>query len=273
MKIKYQKLHNRALIKVSGDDALTFLQGLITNDINRLKDEGIVYALMLTPKSRFLYDFFFFMHEGSILVDHEAAYTDEIIKKLNMYKMRSKVVVERFDELKMFFLAPSSKSVIARHSNENAAAIQEKAFNSLGCHGLSRPRNDEYDDPRHPELGFRVYAKDAPDGAVEDSDVYVSQIFKYIIPEPHMDMIREKSFPLEFGIQNFNAISLKKGCYIGQELISRTTYTGEIRKKLVVTPLQEGLVLGDEVVLEDGTSGVFCSSYKDEMKVLVRIDR
>ncbi|MCE3233399.1 MAG: Large exoprotein, partial [Rickettsiaceae bacterium] len=90
----YIPLENRSILSISGSDARTFLQGLITNDINKVTENQAIYALMLTPQGKFLYDFFITLSGDTFLIDCNKARMSEIIKKLSMYKLRSDVKIE-----------------------------------------------------------------------------------------------------------------------------------------------------------------------------------
>ncbi len=188
-------LNDRVLIEISGEDRKKFLQGLITNDINKASERNLIYTAMLNSQGRFLYDFFIFEIADKIMLDCFAPRRDEIIQKLSFYKLRSKVEIKKNDELTV-------------------------------CQNFSK---GDFLDPRHPELGFRTYSNKALDNS-ENSYHYKRIALK--IPEGEHDLTYEKSFILEFGFDYINATDYQKGCYIGQELTARTHYNGEIRKKI-----------------------------------------
>lgn len=240
--MKIQILNNRNIISILGKDKEAFLQGLITNDINKLNSEGIIYALMLNPQGRFLYDFFLISHEDQILIDHESKFTQEIIAKLNLYKLRSDVQV---NDLSGKYKVVSSDKPLCEYS---------------------------YQDPRDERLGFRSYDSNY---VGDESSRYDELMYEYTIPEPHKDMVRERSFPLEYGLDKFNAISFDKGCYMGQENTARTKHRGTVRKKLVkFTSAKEisGIEVGAEIFSGDIKVGNFCSSMGNVGKMLIRID-
>src|SRR5215471_13038082 len=92
-------LKDRAVIAVAGPEARTFLQGLITNDIERLEPGKGIYAALLTPQGKILFDFFLVEGDGAILIDCRADARDALLKRLNLYKLRSKVMIEARDQL------------------------------------------------------------------------------------------------------------------------------------------------------------------------------
>ena len=198
-------LKDRAIIEISGADRKKFLQGLITNDVEKTSATNLIYAVMLNAPGRFLYDFFIFDDGEKLVLDCLAARRDEIFQKLNFYKLRSQVVIKKNDELKVI-------------SNENGQGFL---------------------DPRNPKLGHRLYGNATCDSLTNYELLRIS----LKVPESESDLTYEKSLILEFGFDDLNAIDYNKGCYVGQELTARTHYCGEIRKKIfhVVIPAQAGI--------------------------------
>ena len=252
--IKFQLLKNRALISLEGEDVLKFLQGNITNDIYQIKDAGILYSLMLTPQGRFLYDFFLFSYQNKIYLDHEAKFTQDIITKLNFYKLRADVTIHDISK---------EYEVLAIGDNNN----------------LDHPLL--FKDPRFPKLGFRAYVKkDESDIFIKKNNLaehnfYTDAIYEHLIPEPHQDMIQEKSFPMEYSMDKFNAISFDKGCYLGQELTARTKHRGVVRKKLykfISSTDLSYIETGTPISMNDSKIGIFCSSHGKIVKALLRIE-
>jgi folate-binding protein YgfZ len=194
-------LNNRGVVRVSGVDAASFLQGLISNDINKAEEKRLLYALFLSPQGKFLYDLFILRElDSSFIIDLPLLYVGEFLKKLAMYKLRSEVALEDVsDSYKVFF--------------------------SESKNDISSP------DPRNTELGYRTISKDISDFK-EGLDIYEQNRIRLLIPDAEKDLIYNKSFPLEYGLEKLNAIDFKKGCYIGQELTARTYHRGEVRKQL-----------------------------------------
>jgi folate-binding protein YgfZ len=239
---------NRAIIEIKGEERKKFLQGLVTNDVEKASSSNLIYAIMLSPQGRFLYDFFIFENEESLFLDCYLARRDEIIKKLNFYKLRSKVEIIKNDD---FLVAQILES-----------------------------NNDElkkFPDPRSQNLGFRYYLKNS-----QKNNFIFSEISKYHflrisnkIAESELDLTYDKSFILEFGFDDLNAIDYKKGCYVGQELTARTHYRGEIRKKLfhaIIDNINE-IEKGCEVSDEEKEVGIVLSSifYQEKLHALLLI--
>lgn len=238
--MEIQNLANRSILSISGEDAVSFLQGLVTNDMNKISEGEMIYTLMLTPQGRFAYDFFVSKRGDKIFVDHEASFTSEIKSKFNIYKLRSDVVIEDL----------SGKYHVSQHSADVEGA---------------------YKDPRHPELGYRKYSEKKEEGG----DFYDKKMYDLAIPEPHKDMIQGRSFPLEYGMDSFNAVSFDKGCYMGQENTARTKYRGTVRKKLFGCVSDEdisSIKLGTEIIHNNAKLGIFCSAMGNKGKLLLRTE-
>jgi len=256
---KFQALDNRSIISISGKNKFTFLQGLVTNDIRDIESEklDILYTLMLTPQGRFMYDFFIFCDGDRILIDHESQFTSEIISKLSLYKLRSDVVINGSkDQYKIIFI------------DQKCDSIESGEY----C----------FPDPRDSRLSFRAYIPNdrlesflQRNKLLEENSMYDSRLYELCIPDPHKDMIQTRSFPLEYGMENFHAISFDKGCYMGQENTARTKYRGTVRKKLfkfITDSTIKNIDIGTEIYHGDSKIGMFCSSHGSIGKALLRIE-
>jgi len=193
-------LEDRSILEISGPDRGKFLQGLITNDINKATEKNLIFSVMLNAQGRFLYDFFIFESAEKLFLDCLASRRDEILQKLSFYKLRAQVQIKKNDEL-----------------------LVAQSFDNIG-----------FADPRHKNLGQRIYLEKSQlqNFTLEKSALYHFNRIINKIPESENDLTYEKSFILEFGFDDLNAIDYQKGCYVGQELTARTHYRGEIRKKI-----------------------------------------
>ncbi len=247
-----EQLHDRAILSVSGADKFVFLQGLLTNDVQKLVDHPI-YSLMLTPQGKFLYDFYLTLSGDEILLDCAAEKYDEIYKKFSMYKLHSNIFI-------------------------NQVKDQYQVFAIYGD-GIIADEPLLFADPRCSLLGSRAIVKN---GLAEDffkernlvaAQDYTKLLYDLSIPLAHIDLISQESFPLEFGLDFLNAISFDKGCYVGQELTARTKHRGVVRKKLYKVTAQKdmnGVVYGTEITVEQHTIGKFCSAFNKVGKALIR---
>lgn len=192
-------LHNRALLKVSGNDAEDFLQGLVTNDIHNLDTEPMIYACLLTPQGKFLFDFFVIKAADGYMLDCEGgSRASDLLKRLNMYKLRSDVTIDLADNIPVYAIFDAD---------------------------IGLP------DSRHPNMGRRSFEKpdDIPKSDFEEWDYRRIQL---TIPDGSRDLIPEKSTMDEARMDTLNAIDYEKGCYVGQELTARMHYRGLGKKHL-----------------------------------------
>ncbi len=194
------QLNDRGILEITGQDRLKFLQGLVTNDVYKLEEKKILYAALLTPQGKYLYDFFLIHHSHCVWIDVALSQINGVKQRLSLYKLRSDINIK-----------DDSQNVF------------------IGC--LDHPQNElSFEDPRFPALGFRCYKADPWDLPL-DQGLYQLKCLEWGIPSPE-DMIPEKGTPLECGLQDLHAISWDKGCYMGQELTARTKYRGLVRKRL-----------------------------------------
>jgi len=210
----FAKLNSRALLSLSGEDATIFLQGLISNDARKLEKGEAIYATLLSPQGKFLYDFFLVKVSDRIWLDCEAARAEDLRKRLNLYKLRSKVTIEA---------APENMAVFAIWGGETIGAIRNAT---------------QFTDPRLAALGTRVlgdigiiteYCAEQSYAASKESDYHAHRLL-HGVPLGGVDMIPEKSFLLEWGIDQLHGVDYAKGCYVGQEVTARTHYRGQVRK-------------------------------------------
>lgn len=186
----------RGFVRISGDDAVTFLQGIVTQDMRALCADAWVYGAFLTPQGKYLVDFFAIAHEGGILLDVDAAHTADFIKRLSLYRLRSKVTIDDVSS----------------------------AFHIVAHWGGAGPG---FADPRWAGLGTRELKNGA---AAAGGDDYVSWQMRNGVPAAD-DFLRERTPMLEANMDILNALSWDKGCYMGQELTARTHYRGLVKKR------------------------------------------
>ncbi|MEX0300505.1 MAG: folate-binding protein YgfZ [Kordiimonas sp.] len=205
MTAKLLRLENRAVIQVSGSDAKSFLQGLVTNDVDSVSADQAVYAAMLTPQGKFLYDMIIVAEGNNLLLDVEASRKSDLFRRLMMYKLRANVDLTEL---------PHSVWAL---------------FDGDAEHGVSYP------DPRHKSLHKRVIAESEPvTGADSLSfDTYEERRIRHGIPDSSRDMAVEKHFWLETNAEKLNGVSFTKGCYVGQELTARMKHRTTLKKKIV----------------------------------------
>ena len=248
-----EQLRDRAILSITGSDKITFLQGLLTNDIQKLTYHPI-YSLILTPQGKFLYDFYLVLNDDEILLDCDVEKYDQICKKFAIYKLRSDISI-------------------------NPVKDQYKIFSIYGKGSANANNSLVFIDPRYSLLGSRAilkaeYAEEfLKKHHLVPAQNYTKLIYDLSTPLPHIDLISEESFPLEFGMDFLNAISFEKGCYVGQELTARTKHRGVVRKKIYKIIAQSDLSevkYGAEIMVNQNKIGKFCSAFNNIGKALIR---
>jgi folate-binding protein YgfZ len=264
----YTVLADRAAIAVSGHDARGFLQGLVTNDVNRVTAECAIYAALLTPQGRYLFDFFVVEIGGVLHLDCEAARRDELLKRLSIYKLRAKVA-----------LAPTEGiGVIAAFGigAADALGLEDRPGRAAAFAG-----GTAYVDPRNAHAGVRVLAPiEAAAAALEvaefrrvDFVAYDAMRIRIGLPESGRDLVAEKALLLEFGFEALNGVDFEKGCYVGQEVTTRMKRRDLVKRRLMPVKI-------DGVAPEPGTkilrgaieAGELRSSRDGAGLALLRID-
>lgn len=206
-------LLKRALVRIApldpSEDAVAFLQGLVTNDVAALKPGYCVYAGLLTAQGKTLFDLFVWPLETpngpGLLLDCEARLADELVATLSKYRLRRKLEI----------------------------AVEPNAHVSW-----ARPETEEEEakgtDPRLPELGFRSLLHLPPTGEGID-DEYLAHRLALGVPEGRAEM--GDLLWLETNAGELNGVSFTKGCYIGQENTARMNWRSKVNRRLVVVPL------------------------------------
>lgn len=234
---------NRGIIKVNGEDSLNYLQALITNDAKKIANNESCYSLILTPQGKYLFDFFLYkINQEEYLIDCNLDRVLELISKLELYKLRSKVSITNL-------------------SNELMVVFGEEKEGYV------------FKDPRSENMGFRSIVKNDDRPVFEDNYHAHRMNLKTIIPEGELDLEQNKSFPLEWGLELLNAISFDKGCYVGQEVIARTKYRGVVRKQpMKVTAAVDLPAKDTEIYAGESKIGVMASSFGKVGIALIRVE-
>ncbi|MCU0902912.1 MAG: folate-binding protein [Tabrizicola sp.] len=209
---------DRTVLGLTGKDAISFMQGLVTNDLRPLEHgPGIVWAALLTPQGKYLADFFVVRTPGGmLLIDIASPFAADTLRRLTLYRLRADVQV-----------APLPLHVLR---------------------GLGQPPEGALPDPRHPALGWRAWS-DAPgaDPVIDWDRIRV----EHLIPESGIELIAEDSFILEQGFERLNGVDFRKGCYVGQEVTARMKHKTELRKGLARVVVDGAAPIGTEISGED----------------------
>lgn len=196
-------LIDRAVLRISGEEARPFLQGLVTQDVLTLKEGEPRWAGLLTPQGKVLFDFFLWADGDDLLIDCEAAQADVLARRLTLYRLRRKVVIERATDL-------------AVHWSPDEGG---------------RPK-----DPRLPELGHRWIA--SPDNSgPEHAARWRAHRLSLGVTEGVAELGSDQTLWLEANAEELNGVDYRKGCYVGQENTARMHYRSKVNRRLAVVPL------------------------------------
>ena len=209
-------LSDRRLARVTGPDAASFLQNIMTNDIRQADATGLVYSCLLSPQGQFLHDFFVVKAAEGYLVDVDTARIDDLLRRMGIFKLRAKVTIEPLGNNHRVYTGG----------------------------GLA--------DPRHPLMGKRQYGESSPAANASFADyadfgdslgVPASSAFA-----PSKDVVADVNLDL------LNAVAWDKGCFIGQEVTARMRYKASAKKRLLIVT-GEGLKVGDALFQQEAEIG------------------
>lgn len=223
-------LEQRGLLQVGGPDARSFLQGIVSNDVERVAPERAIWAAFLTPQGKYLHDFLIAEGpEAVLLLDCEAERRNDLLKRLKLYKLRSKAQLSDLTEafVSLVFWGPDAAAVAGLPAEPGVA----RPF-----HGGSL-----FIDPRRAELGLRALVpRPSVEAALAELDAEMADLAAWDrgriaagVPDGSRDMQVDKAILLENGFDELGGVDWNKGCYMGQELTARTKYRGLIKKRLL----------------------------------------
>jgi folate-binding protein YgfZ len=250
---------DRAAVRVTGEDAARFLHGIVTSSVEQLAPGASVFTALLTPQGKIIVDFYAVAvaedEGGGFVLDAPAALTDELVKKLSLYKLRAKV------------------EIAARPDLAVAVCFDHAPPDDLGL---------MYADPRHAGLGWRVVlpaegaakALEAAGGALSDPQTWHGRRISLGIPEGGRDFVYGDTFPHEADMDLLGGVDFHKGCFIGQEVVSRVERRDVARKRVVpVTFADAAPSPGIEVTAGERAVGFMGSAAGRLGLALLRLDR
>jgi folate-binding protein YgfZ len=261
-------LADRGVLAISGPDRRAFLQGLVSNDVDKVGPAAGRYAAFLTAQGKYLHDFIIVEAGESLWLDTEAARLADLKKRLSIYRLRAKVALDERSDL-----------AVAAIFGEDAAA----AVGLSGERGAARPFGSGVAlvDPRLAALGARAIlpretarAELVAAGLAEAGCAAYDRLRLALgIPEGSRDLVLEKSILLESGFDELNGVDWEKGCYIGQELTARTKYRGLIKKRLMPVEIDGPTPAPGTIVTVDGREVGEMRSSRDGLGLaLLRIE-
>ena len=246
-------LDDRAVLAISGPQARDFLQGLVTNDIaGGLAPGAGLYTALLSPQGKILFDFLVTEGDGALLLDVARPSRDALLKKLTMYRLRSKIEIEARDQLGIYIN-------LKGHPDNRPLSYADRAVS--------------FADPRLAALGLRSIGALAEMPAnLPGPRLYHQHRLALGVPEAG-DFGMEKIFALDAGLAELNGVSFTKGCYIGQELTSRMKHRATSRKRILTATAEIPLPAAGPVTKGGVEIGELISTHGNTAFALIRLDR
>ena len=238
-------LDDRAVLRIAGDEARGFLQGILTCNMDRISPTQAGFGALLSPQGKILFDFLVVEEGDGFWLDTAASQAESLVKRLTMYRLRAPITI-----------ALSPLAVMAAWDGAQMAGFV-------------------YDDPRHVSLGRRAFvARDEAKGDTT-SDAYHAHRIICGVPEAGRDFPFGEIFPHDADMDLIHGLDFKKGCYVGQEVVSRMEHRGGVRKRILPVmlrgdaPAAGTAILAGEIAI--GTLGSAAPS--GHALALVRTDR
>ncbi len=255
MSRKAASLADRGVVRVSGADAAAFLQGLVTNDVERLAAGEARYAALLTPQGKILFDMIVVRvpaADGPVfLLDCGAAQAADLARRLGLYKLRAKVAIA--DE--------SATQAVAAFWGGEPGRIEGALL---------------YADPRDPRLGWRAILPRPIADAIgpEHVNEYEGLRIGVVAPRGGVDFVYGDAFPHDANLDLLHGVDFDKGCYVGQEVVSRMKHRGTARRRVVRVNLTgPPPAPGAPVMDRELAIGTLGSSSGREALAMLRLDR
>ncbi len=240
-------LEKRGVVLISGEDAKNFLQNIITNDISKVSFKNSIFAALLTPQGKYLNEFFIVKVNNGYLLDCSENSTEELVKDLSKYKLRSKVEIKDL----------SSEFVIGILNHLKFQELQKNIEQNENT--ITYRDTPVFSDPRCEKLGARIVSNldklyltiKKLNLKIIDSSNYYINAFNHGVPEKGLENLKNQIFGLEANFEKHKAIDFKKGCFIGQENTARMKLRNKLRRKLFSIRSEEKLKFGDDLLFKE----------------------
>ncbi len=234
---------DRAVISISGKDVFAWLHSLLTCDVSALVLGSAAYGALLSPQGKILHDVFVYNDGDVALVDCAAEQCASLFRKLSFYKLRAKLMIEITNDIE-----------VAVHSDRPSEA---RAFV----------------DPRHPGMGWRSFSDTGTYINVPGSDRYDKRRIELGLADSVGDLRSDVIFPHEANFDQFGGVSFSKGCYVGQEVVSRIQHRGSARSRFLPIEFGKGQPRDAQIASAGKLIGEGYSYAGDVALALIRIDR
>ena len=268
--IAYTHLTNRGIISVTGSDSRDFLQGIISNDITLVSPNKTIYAALLTPQGKYLFDFFISQSGEKLLIECEKDRVPDLMKRLRIYKLRANAdLVDETETYSIFAIWGDDAAQATGLHNERGLA-----------HEISG--GTQFIDPRLNTAGVRsVLPIEAAEAQLQSlaaepasASDYDLHRLKLGLPDASRDLVVDKAILIESGFDELNGVDWNKGCYMGQELTARTKYRGLVKKRLISVFIEGAAPEpGTPIMVGDKNAGEMRSSNAGHGIALLRLDQ
>ena len=247
-KEKIYILEDRGIIYINGEDAFAYLQNIISNDLNKVTDNQSCFSYLLTPQGKYLFEFIIIKHKNGYFLDCPKYQIENLIKQLNLYKLRSKVEITNLSN--EFVIGALSKDKFIEFEKNNNPGVTIKF------------REDPVIlDPRCIKLGARIVINlEKLYLSAKKLSLKISNIEEYYklshslgIPNSDTQNFQNKIFGLEVNSEELNAIDFKKGCYVGQENTARMKLKEKLSKRIYPVEIIEGNISIDDIIKINNT--------------------
>ncbi|MFT6076056.1 MAG: folate-binding protein YgfZ [Yoonia sp.] len=225
----------RSVLSISGDDRIGFLQGLITNDVEKAAN-GVIYTALLTPQGKFISDFFVIGQDDRLLIDVATSHAQVLGQRLMMYRLRAAVEIAQADLIVSCGTGPMPAGALA--------------------------------DPRSPALGWRAYG----DTDISDNTDWDAVHVTHQIPTTGIELT-EDTYILEAGFEALNGVDFKKGCFVGQEIVARMKHKTVLKKGLARVQISGTAQQGDAITADGKAVGRLHTISGDQALAFLRFDR
>ena len=235
-------LEDRGIIYIYGIESKKFLQNIVTNDIEKITENNTIFSSLLTPQGKYLFDFIIIKHKNGFFLDCEKSQLLDLFKKLNIYKLRSKVEI----------LDLSNEFVVAVLSRDKFLSLE----NTRDIEGYTiKFREDTlFLDPRNKKLGARLIINlEKLYLSIKKLNLKPDKSSKYYkfshqlgIPQIECNKLQDKIFGIECNFGELNGIDFKKGCYVGQENTARIKLKNKLSKRIMAINIIKGNIKKDQ---------------------------
>ena len=226
---------NRCIISLSGDGVSEWLENLITNNLS----SNISFSALLTPQGKIISDFFITKSHEKLIIDAPKKNNEVLIKRLNIYKLRAPVIIEDITEI---------MNVYALWDIKNSPGLT---------------------DPRKIALGTRLLTTDY----LETEGDYDTHRLSLGIVDSEWDFESGTTFPANSNMDLMNGVDFKKGCFVGQEVVSRMKRMTDVKKRMRSVELTKEATAGDKIICEGRVVGNLVHVNKNYAMAVIRFDR